>query len=149
MHLIQYFYEEINYVWSHEKYRYIIHRLCLLSTLGLRVPIQLPNACSLRRPMQSCRASGKSSKQLLPRFNCSSYKTKETCLLRFNCSSYKTKETCLLSVCLSVRGTRANILCCFSSHKYKRVGHKVNGIFSNFHTYPRISKTLFIPNGGI
>ena len=37
----------------------------------------------------------------------------------------------------------------FSSHKYKRVGHKVNGIFSNFYTYPRISKTLFILNGGV
>ena len=28
---------------------------------------------------------------------------------------------------------RANILCYFSSHKYKRVRHKVNGIFSNFY----------------
>ena len=44
---------------------------------------------------------------------------------------------------------QANILCCFSSHKFKRVGHKVNGIFSNLYTYPRISKTLFIPNGGV
>ena len=43
----------------------------------------------------------------------------------------------------------ANILCCFSSHKHKRVGHKVNGIFSNFFTYPRISKTMFILNGGV
>ena len=33
--------------------------------------------------------------------------------------------------------------------KYKRVGHKVNSIFSNFYTYPRISKTLFIQNGGV